>query len=198
MQRDPGTSLASRVTIAVKIPLADRATYIQGRVVPRHTLSVLNARLSSQAHIGRTLVGIQRSKSPGLQPGLPFRRCIHIEDCHLYHFDLNLPHPLVHLLLFLCKDGRGGLINAPFRLRQSGRGSSFFHAAVGEQDVVYARPCHRCSAQEHAEGSNRNGIYDRGNWLDYSRPCARRTISTPTVSHPILTIPVLFYLVSRT
>jgi len=67
---------------------------------------------------------------------------------------------------FLCKNGRGGLINVPFRLRQSGRGSSFFqiekkspfHAAVGEKDVVYARPCHRCSAQEHAEGSSRNGI----------------------------------------
>ncbi len=43
-----------------------------------------------------------------------------------YQFDLDLPHPLVRLLLFLCKNGRGGLINVPFRLRQSGRGSSFF------------------------------------------------------------------------
>ncbi len=67
---------------------------------------------------------------------------------------------------FLCKDGRGGLISAPFRQRQSGRGSSFFLAAVGEQDVVYARPCHRCSAQEHAEGSSRNGRY-----LSYRERC---------------------------
>ena len=72
---------------------------------------------------------------------------------------------------FLCKDGRGSLVNAPFRLRQRGSVASFFHifaegenvkksfhAVAGKKDGVYARPRHWCSEQEHAEGASRNGI----------------------------------------